>query len=219
MSDLRQRLRAETRELHDRVDAGFSRFDVTAPRALAGFLAAQSRALAGLAPAPQPAPSEPALARICEGVPALLAEVREALAADLAALEDAGVAAPQAAPQAAPLPAPDPQPSRLATAYVLLGARLGTRVLAARWRQATEAPVLAAGAFFTLPGRGGDWRALCAGLSAMPADGHEAAAHLAGARALFHRFARTADDARPPPGQPAHAARPGPRPLAESLRP
>ena len=115
-------LRRETRAEHDRVDAAFSRFDLTAVDGYARFLQAQARAFLSVEAAI--APEQPRA---------------DALRADLHALD---VTLPQ------PLPAPQfPTPAhRLGAWYVLEGSRLGGALLA------RSLPPGSPRAFLTAPG-------------------------------------------------------------------
>ena len=161
---LRAFLRDETRALHDRVDAAFGAHDLADARGYGAFLRAHHAALSGLPPL-RPL-----------GLPAV--DQRAALEADLAALR-------------VPLPPPCPrlalrgEEEALGAYYVLVGSRLGARLLAERLA-ATKAPHARANRYLTDRGAEAAWRQLRVVLSAP--DPFDRAAVLHGARAAFAHF-------------------------------
>lgn len=154
MSTLRDRLREDTRAAHDALDRGFARFDLATREGLGGFLAAHRSALAALLSAPG------------EGADQAEALRREAVTAVEGDLQSLGQ---EAGRDVAPLSL-DPR----AVLYVLLGSRLGLRVLEKRWAEAGDPLVAAAGRLFGLPGQGAAWRRFCAEASAASGKGAEA---------------------------------------------
>lgn len=163
----RERLRTETRDQHDRLDAAFSGLDLDRPGGLAVFLAAQDAALSALTC--EAGPDRPA-------AEALLAEMRGALSADLGTL---GAGRPVLPP---PLTA-----DATAVLYILLGSRLGTQVIARRWREAAQGSARQAGRYLTLDPRKDAWRAfLHRHGTAGDAGADRLVAH---ARRLFDHFA------------------------------
>ncbi|SHI52006.1 hypothetical protein [Wenxinia saemankumensis] len=203
-ADLRRRLRRDTEAAHDRLDRQIGRHDLTTPDGLAGFLGAQLRGLAVLAPH---APAE---------LGPMMADIRARAGADLRRLgrpvPDARTPDP-GAPDAGPPDAGAPavrEPGRagrdpVAAAYLLLGAQLGTQVLARRWGAATDPSVRAAGTYFGRPPETALWRAFCDRTAAMPAAGAAADRIVADATALFDAFLHAArgDETEPagPPDQ------------------
>jgi len=112
----RFRLRAETAFAHERVDALYSRFDLTRPEGYAAFLAAQARAF----PSIEAALSQAGAADVIADWPDRLRS--DALADDLKALDH-----PCPAPLASPAFVSDA--AILGGAYVLEGSRLGGALL------------------------------------------------------------------------------------------
>ena len=165
---LRAFLREETRADHERVDAAYGACDLADPRGYAAFLRAHHAALSGLPP-------------LCPlGLPRL--DQRAALEADLVGL-------------GAALPAPLPrlilagEPERLGAYYVVVGSRLGARVLADQLA-ATRAPHAAQNRYLTDRSADAAWRRLRAVLSGpgpFP-NPDERERVLRGARAAFSHF-------------------------------
>ena len=100
-----------------------------------------------------------------------LDEMRAALALDLTALGGAPA-----------MPAAHPVRHPLAGAYLVLGSRLGLGLLARRFAAARPR------AYLGLAPCGPLWRALCAELAAMPAEGAEARAVIGDAAAHFETW-------------------------------
>ncbi|MGR3757360.1 MAG: hypothetical protein ACU0AT_09070 [Tranquillimonas sp.] len=167
---LRDRLRNGTVSQHARVDRLFSRFDLGTGAGLVLFYRATLAATGAVACASGPHRAE---------AERLRDETIEALAGDLADL--GGDPAP--APRAEALDA-------TAVYYVLLGSRLGKRLLERRWRMGAAAAGPAR--YFALPDRKGDWRDLCRELSGRPARGAPADTILRDADRLFTIFADAA---------------------------
>lgn len=165
---LRGRLRAETRPYHQRVDDAFSQFDVSRARDLAYFLGAQLAALQALVP--QHGPDRAAAATIA-------ADMSSAIAADLAAL---GTNSP-------PLLAPH-KADATAVLYVLLGSRMGTQVLAHRWRLSADDEARGAGRYLGLDPQKDCWRALCRRLADRPAYGAAADAMISQVASIFDLY-------------------------------
>ena len=168
---LRAFLREETRADHERVDAAYGAHDLRDASAYASFLRAHHAALCGL----------PVLTPF--GLPRV--DQRAALEADLAGLR-------------CPLPSPAPQlaldteAERLGAYYVLVGSRLGARVLADALF-ATRAPHAAHARYLNDRSAETAWRRLRAVLSDDPLPAPAGRTHvLAGARAAFDHFERAA---------------------------
>jgi heme oxygenase len=116
---VRAALRAATREAHERVDAGFARFDLSRPDHYGAFLQAHARALLPLEAGLEAAGAEDLLPDWPERARS------DALEADL---EDLGL--PPSPSGAVRLVAGDP--ALWGVLYALEGSRLGGRVLARR---------------------------------------------------------------------------------------
>jgi len=98
------------------------------------------------------------------------------------------------------LPAPLPLDGALypvAADYVLLGARMGSRVIKARWRRATDPAICAASLYFDAPDGLMEWRSFCGWAEARPANGSAADRAVAHARRVFDYFARYAAHSAP----------------------
>jgi heme oxygenase (biliverdin-IX-beta and delta-forming) len=165
---LHQRLRAATADRHERVDAAYSRFDLTDVEGYRGFLAAQARALT---------PAEGALTS--PFLPAWSPRAHLA-AADLAAIGGR--------PSPPVVMSPMGAAEQVGLLYVLEGSRLGAQVLAGR------VPAGLPKAFLAAAHPPGAWRVFRAWLDAMGAaagpDWAEQA--LTGARTGFDLFERAA---------------------------
>lgn len=167
-------LRAATCEAHERLDARFSRFDLSRPGDYQAFLLAQAGAFL---------PMEAALdAAGAERVVADWTERRRAgaLLADLAAL---GVPAPS--PVA--VPDLDSEAAILGAAYVLEGSRLGGAILLRRVPDYLPRAFLCAG-------NTGLWRAFVTELDQRLSSTAEIAAAAAAASSVFEAFASSASD-------------------------
>lgn len=71
-----------------------------------------------------------------------------------------------------PLPSSPAKPlDANAVDYIVLGSRLGTRVLRKRWAASDDIAVLRADAYFTAPEKPDAWRDFCREAAAYPADG------------------------------------------------
>ena len=165
---LRDRLREGSAEIHARLDAAVGRADLLSVDGYAAFLAMNARAFGALAES---------------GAKGELAtnDMLDALA--LAATTDLGTMGhprPTTTTLRPVLP--------LAVDYVVLGSRLGTRVLRRTWQSAEDARVLAADRYFGQPEHTDLWRTLCRDLSAMPGNDPKAQAILDDVMALFALF-------------------------------
>ena len=179
---LRDVLRAATQGAHARVDAAFSRFDLTCREDYADFLTVHARVVPGL---------EQALDRA--GAGALLADWPErrrggALLADLADLE-----APIPACAAAQVDFADPSEA-LGGLYVLEGSRLGGAVLARRVQRSADPRVRGAVRYLAHGERRRFWPSFVDGLNA--ADGVRRAAAVRGAALAFAGFQAALDQTR-----------------------
>ncbi|MDO5530072.1 MAG: hypothetical protein Q4F71_11775 [Paracoccus sp. (in: a-proteobacteria)] len=168
--NLRTRLRADTRQEHERVDAAYKDVDLSAPEGLSAFLADHYSAFAALTIADRPGAGE---AR------ALLDEYLGALGDDLAALD-------QPLPPAAASLTVSPD----AALYILLGSRRGAKLTQRYWAANARGAARKAGRFLSLDSRDSEWRALCMALSQRPADGPEADRATADVNAIFGLFAQ-----------------------------
>lgn len=165
-TNLRHRLRHDLAAVHGDLDGLASRLDLRTRHGLAAFLAMQLAGFRALLPTAPPGP-----------VRSAMADLAERAAADLNML---------GAPEPAPQPGVTADP--LALAYVIGGSRLGTVVLAQRWRSSRDPAVRAASAYFSAPDHRDIWRRFCATASRMPADGPVARVILRDARAVFDLF-------------------------------
>ncbi|KIT17534.1 biliverdin-producing heme oxygenase [Jannaschia aquimarina] len=166
---LRERLRADTRAAHDAVDRAFGRFDLTSRDGLTSFLRAQRAGLAAL-----------------HGAGATCAGLREGIGAI-----DADLASLGAEPPAAAAPAPT-EDHPIAQDYLWLGSRLGTRMLARRWADATDPDVRRASAYLGMAADPAPWRAFTARAEEMSARGPEADLIVTAAIAWFALFEQSA---------------------------
>ena len=171
-------LREGTRAAHDRLDARAAALDVRTRPGLAALLAMNEAVFAAMAAA---APADGPAAR-------MLPPMLEALRADLGAL-----GAPRV--RIAPLSALD----GAVADYLVVGSRLGSRVLHRRWLGAADPAVKAAGRYLGASERAGDpadgWPALTARLAALEGQGPAARTRVAQARGLFARFEAALDAA------------------------
>lgn len=164
---LRHRLRRDLAARHERLDACFSRFDLTTRGGLSGFLGAHRAAFAAIRPAPGGQTGQ-----------ALLDRMIAAIDADLMRLGQ------PPAPGLAPLQLTRP----LAQDYVLLGSRLGSQLLRRRWATAQDPVLRAAGAYLSLPPMAGEWRAFCERTGSLPGTGAQADRVIEEAARLFDLF-------------------------------
>ena len=165
---LRTRLRDDTRAAHERVDAAYRSCDIAGPHGLGLFLSDHLRAFSALS--------------LTEGAgyaqaQALHAEYRHALEADLAAL---GLPLPAAREQLRVTAVP--------ALYIFLGSRRGAQMMHRHWSASARGEARSAGRFLSLDPRNADWRRLCLGLSARPAQGPEADHMVAEVNAIFGLF-------------------------------
>ena len=154
MTSLRDRLRADTAPWHERVDRAYTTLDLRQAADLGTFLGAQLSVL--LAVRCGPGPNADAADELRAGMAA-------AILADLRHLDRAPVLTRQAH-----------QFDTTSVLYILLGSRLGTRVLYRRWLEATDPAVKGAGSYLGLAPPSGAWRALCGELLQRPFQGAEA---------------------------------------------
>lgn len=175
---LRSRLREDLAPRHERLDACFSRFDLTTRPGLSGFLAAHRAAFAAIRPAPGGLTGQ-----------ALLDRMIAALDTDLDRLGH------ESLPTLAPCRLSQP----MAQDYVLLGSRLGSQLLRRRWEAGRDPELHAAGSYLSLPPMAAEWRAFCLRASAQPGLGTEADRVIAEAGGLFDLFLTAGQDAALPP--------------------
>lgn len=166
---LRDRLRADTREQHERFDTAVAALDLATEADLGDFLATQHAAMATMACLDGPDRAE---------AEAMEADLRRALTEDLTTL---GRPLPH-------LPLPLLQVDASAMLYILLGSRLGTQVIARHWREAATGLAREAGCYLTLDPRREAWRGFCQRAGDEVATGPRADRVVADARAIFDRF-------------------------------
>lgn len=187
---LRARLRDALAPDHERVDAAYGALDLARAGDLALFVAAHRLALHGLDARTEDRPGDEPR----HMPPGALGDLVRRLDRDASALGLDPLAA--VTPSGPPIPA-------LAADYVVLGSRLGARVLRRRWEAGAVAR--GAGRYLCAPPPTGAWRALCLDLSARPAEGAEAERVVRGARAAFALFEGALTLVAAPVGERAHA--------------
>ena len=168
----RHELRALTRADHARLDDLFSALDITRRVDYARFIGVHLAVFEVLRPHLAPA----SLTR-----PQLLAGLA-CLRRDLATLGQRRLETQAGHGEADGL---DP----LAVDYVVAGARLGLKVLQARWAGSADPLVRAAGAYFTQPNAASPWPKVCRALSKLPLDSARAGAITRDTRRIFNLFA------------------------------
>lgn len=162
-------LRDQTQAQHERVDAALSGLDLTEAGDYGTFLKIHVHCFAQMQSAVAPGGS---LAQALGGM------VRRATG-DLAALGQApGVAAASLERPVEPL----------AASYVVEGSRLGSRVLARQWAEASDSRVRGAGAYLSHPHPTDGWRAVCDRLALVEPGSPLATTVLADTRRLFYLF-------------------------------
>ncbi|WP_176559246.1 hypothetical protein [Rubellimicrobium roseum] len=154
MTTLRDRLRADTAPWHERVDDAYSVLDLRQTVDLGRFLRSQLSVLLAVRCGP---------GRHAEDAERLRRSMIGALQADLRHLDLKAVR-----------PATERRLDATAVHYILLGSRLGTRVLHRRWLGATDAAVAGAGRYLGTTPPTAAWRKFCAELLQMPDQGTEA---------------------------------------------
>jgi hypothetical protein len=173
---LRRRLRCDLAAHHDALDERFSGLDLCRREGLGRFLRAHRAAFGAMREA---LPAQPG--RVGSD---LLGGLVGALDSDLAVL---GLSAPGLSPR--------PGFHARAVDHVVLGSRLGTKVLRQRWAASGDGDVMRAGAYMSMPGPAGAWQAHCDEVSMMTADDAEADRICEDGRRLFHLFAEALDAA------------------------
>ena len=171
---LRDRLREGSTEIHARLDSAVGRADLRSVDGYAAFLAMNARAFGALAGSG---------ARGELATNDMLDALARAATTDLAKL---GHPRPATTTLRPVLP--------LAVDYVVLGSRLGTRVLRRTWQSAEDARVLAADRYFSQPELTDLWRAHCRDLSTRPGNDSTAQAVLDDVTALFALFLESYDN-------------------------
>lgn len=170
---LRHRLRRETAMQHERVDAAYSRADLTDAAGLATFLGASLGALERItcAPGPQRGPAE-----------TLRASMAGAARRDLELL---GAPCP---PGAAARTGGRAALSGDAVLYVLGGARMGAAVLRRIWSRSHDPRVLACHHYLGARFEGPSWPAVAGALDERSPAGEAAERIVADARRIFELF-------------------------------
>lgn len=166
--NLRVHLRNGCVDLHARLDAAVSRADLSEPAGYVRFLGMNACALGALA-------SSGACGKRIGN--ATLASLATAAARDLKAL---GTKAPHSGFRR--------NLSPLAIDYVVLGSRIGTRVLRRRWLESRDKRVRQADAYFSEPESAHEWKDLCTELSGIAVSDTDSPCILEDARTLFGLF-------------------------------
>ena len=140
---LRERLRSETRGLHEELDGVVSTFDLTRPLGFSRFLNMHL-----------------AVSSVLPPLPASHRETSDAIRdiEDRARMDLASLGYKASAPEISLRPDIDP----LAITYLFAGSRLGNVVLERRWRASADLVVLAADRYFSAPSYASLWRDFCA---------------------------------------------------------
>jgi heme oxygenase len=175
---LRKRVRSALAEDHERVDAKFAELDFQSRDGLATFLQAHRAAFGAILMTTTSFDG-----RIKE---AHLKDIIKALDADLKALRVPVYR----------LSAPDGAFDPLAVDHIVLGSRLGTAVLRAKWLMSADRQVRQARSYFAQPQMTEEWRAHCMELSAMDASDNIGQQLIEDARKLFELFERALDVCR-----------------------
>ncbi|RIV86103.1 hypothetical protein D2V17_10110 [Aurantiacibacter xanthus] len=169
-ADLRRVLRDQTTQVHEDTESAFAAIDLTTPEGLDATLRAHIAALSSLLPNLAPCP---------------------VFAEEIGRLRDLAVAS-LAATGAAPVPSPSRDAAALdplAVAYVVLGSRLGARVIAARLRAAQVPEGSAAYAYFRDEGSGAAWQTLRQMLASFPGEHTAIVADTSAAFRIFQQEA------------------------------
>ncbi len=166
---LRDWLKQETREAHDRTDAAFGALMERGERGFAQFLTAHAMAAPGLA---QRIRNQPSLPFAADFSPAVVTAL---LKRDLDALN-----APF--PGRFPLAGFETAEECAGAAYTLAGSRLGAKAIRRQWGAAFRSAYLDHESLF------GDWRRFCGLLNTLGETSHNRDKILSGALAAFARF-------------------------------
>ncbi len=169
---LRQRLRQDTSLDHKIVDDLFGTLQLGSRSGFVHFASAQLLAYRSLLDA------EGFLGRAANS--ALIEDFCRRLEADLAAFGDCP-------PLSSPLACAGPLHAE-AVDYVILGSRMGSRILRKCWLASSDPLVGAAGAYFSAPQMTMEWQELCARLAGMPARSPTADRIVRSAREIFTLF-------------------------------
>lgn len=167
---LRDRLRHDTSDDHDRLDALFGTLDLTSAAGITRFFAAHR---AGFAAMRDVFPGDGGFVAFFE-----VDEMVAALDADLRTLKGK-----------APSLSLEPV-GHQAFDHIILGSRLGTAVLRRTWQTATDDRVRAASRYFSLAGKKLSWQAHTARLHVQSSDGHTADRVIDETRTLYTLFER-----------------------------
>ena len=186
MTSLRDRLRADTAPWHERVDRAYTTLDLRQAADLGTFLGAQLSVLLAIRCRPGPHAEAANELRACMAV---------ALRADLHHLDRAPV-----------LPQQARRFDATSVLYILLGSRLGTRVLHRRWLETTDPAVKGAGSYLGLAPPSDAWRALCGELMQRPHQSAEADRVIGDACLLFDLHLRALAALEPAAQGEPHAA-------------
>lgn len=168
---LRDRLRADTRAQHTRLDDLISRFDVGTVTGLSRFLTVHHAGFSGL---------HAALSATAE-TKKMLGDLVGRLSADMTALDVTPATV-----------TPDISAHPDAIGYVALGSRMGSKVLRKRWKSSSDPKVTAASAYFTSPDYLDAWRAYCTRTEQLDGDSDSATQIVEDADRIFESFAALA---------------------------
>lgn len=180
-------LRAATRAAHERVDAKFSRFDLTTRPGYRSFLATHSAVL----PALEATLSRSGAADLLPDWPTRLRA--PSLAADLVSIGGTSRMTADGANE------PVDAPAALGMLYVLEGSRLGGAVLAGRVANNVDADCRGATRYLRHGERRGLWASFVAAFDASEHVRDNPDEVIGGALTAFDLFARATDDARARP--------------------
>lgn len=162
--NLRERLKSGTREDHAKLDCGMSRLDLRERADYASFLRVNEAGLAALA-----------RSSLGSEIAEIVSDLSTRCRSDLDRL---GFAA---------LPELDcPKLDALAVEYVVLGSRLGNKVLKKRWSRSSDLHVQSASAYFDAPEYLDKWREFLTGAAAV--DHGTAVRIVDDARSIFRLF-------------------------------
>jgi len=166
-TSLRTRLRTNTRLAHEQLDQEVSRFDLTTPNGLIGFLDMQSAAFQTLLEFDASAKTE-----------AMIRDLLERATLDLCELRSSAETVPAAIEPVHPL----------SIDYAVAGSRLGSRLLKKRWQAATDPKVRRARAYFSAPSYIDIWASFCDATEAMQSTGPQADQVVKDANRIFHMY-------------------------------
>ncbi|SFS13804.1 hypothetical protein [Yoonia litorea] len=166
-TSLRARLRIDTYSAHESLDHEVSRFNLTMPDGLMGFLNMQSAALQTLSALDVSAKAE-----------AVIQDLLERATRDLRKLSSSTQTSPAEIEPVHPL----------AIDYAISGSRLGSRILKKRWQATTNAQVRQADAYFSAPSYIEIWASFCDTAEELSSTGPLADQIVRDADRIFHMY-------------------------------